>query len=336
LRIATTPKQPGLAYQTPLRALLSRLTSNDAFFVRDHAHAVPHIAPDEYRLEVRGATGTQVLRLADLRAMRRTSLVATLACAGNGRSGFEPVPPGVPWDFGAISTARWDGVRLSDVLARAGAGTSDAYVVFDGYDPAPDAERPPYRRSLPLSRALDDGTILADTMNGEPLPPDHGGPVRLLVAGWTANHSVKWLRRIALAEQPDDGWWMRDYRVAGPGGTLEMIEAAAPMAIIASPQTGATFARDVVLHGVAYGEPAPARVLVDVDGVRAGDAEVRYDDGAFAWGRWSFALTLDSGTHRIAARPLDAYGNAGPARATWNANGYRYDGPHAIEISVSG
>jgi sulfite oxidase len=329
-------RRSSLAWETPLRALLHRRTPNASFFVRDHARAVPRIAPAEYRLTVAGANGELVLTLADLCAMPRVARVATLACSGNGRSGFEPRPPGVPWGFGAISTAEWDGVRLRDVLERAGIGERDAHAVFDGCDEAPDAERPPFRRSLTLERALGEGTILADTMNGEPLPAEHGGPVRLLVGGWSANHSVKWLRRIALSERPDEGHWMtKDYRVPDPAtGEMHMIEAAAPMAIVAAPESGAVCGGDVSVEGVAYGRPEPAHVRVEVDGAHAGDAPVRYEDGPYAWGRWSLVFALRPGPHRIAVRPVDRGGNAGPERPTWNSGGYCYDGPHDIRIEV--
>lgn len=325
-----------LAWETPLDVLLERRTPNASFFVRDHARVVPRIPATEYRLAVAGAGGEQMLTLDDLRAMPRVSRVVTLACSGNGRSGFEPRPPGVPWGFGAVSTAEWEGVLLRDVLARAGIGERDAHVVFDGCDAAPDAEKPPFRRSLPLTRALGDGTILADTMNGEPLPAEHGGPVRVLVGGWSANHSVKWLRRVALSERPDEGHWMtNDYRVPDRvSGEMRMIEAAAPLAIIASPESGARCARELTAEGIAYGEPPPARVRVEVDGAHAGDAAVRYEDGPYAWGRWTIALALRPGPHRIAVRPVGRDGTVAPEQPTWNSGGYCYDGPHAVALDV--
>jgi DMSO/TMAO reductase YedYZ molybdopterin-dependent catalytic subunit len=329
-------KRSEVAFETPLRALLEPLTPNDAFFVRNHAREVPRIAPDAYRLELDGANGVRVLRLDDVRALPRVARTITLACAGNGRSGFDPPSGGVPWGTGAVSTARWEGALLRDLLELAGIPDGARHVVFDAFDGPSEDGKPPYRRSLPLERALGDGTVVADTMNGEPIPPEHGGPLRLLLGGWTANHSVKWLRRIAFAAQPDDGWWMTgDYRYPNANGGTDVIEAALPVAIVASPEAGAVAAGEIELRGVAYGGPAPHAVRVEIDGAHAGDAAVRYDDGPYAWGRWSLRVTLSAGPHRIAARPVDAHGNAGPARATWNEKGYLYDGPHAVEVVAS-
>ena len=221
LRTASTVRRSDVAFETPLADLLLPLTPAASFFVRDHAPDVPAIGTG-YGLEVAGPAGTRTVPLDALRDLPRVSEVVTLACAGNGRTAFAPVPAGIAWGFGAISTARWDGVRLRDLLAVAGGAFGDAtHVVFDGHDRAPDASKPPYRRSLPLERALLDATIVADTMNGEPLLPEHGGPLRLVVAGWTANHSMKWLRRITLAGAPDDSYWsVNDYRVPARDGTL--------------------------------------------------------------------------------------------------------------------
>jgi sulfite oxidase len=334
VRIRSTLPRSEVASETPLDALLEPLTPNEAFFVRSHAREIPRIGASAYRLMLEGARGERALSLDDVRALPRVSATVTLACAGNGRIGFDPMPSGVPWGLGAISTARWDGTPLREVLELAGIPDGARHVVFDGYDGAAEGGKPPYRRSLPLARALHGATIVADTMNGEPIPAEHGGPVRLIVGGWTANHSMKWLRRIAFAEHADDGWWMRDYRAPGPDGVLRMIEATAPVAIVASPESGATCARELLLQGVAYGEPVPARVRVEVNGAHAGDAPVRYDDGPYAWGRWSLRLSLEPGSRRIVVRPVGADGVAGPPRATWNAGGYRYDGPHAIDVNV--
>ncbi len=319
-----------LAAETPLSDLLAPLTPSASFFERSHSPTVPRIDAASYRLEVASTSGVRALSLDDLRVLPRTSAVITLACSGNGRTGFEPVPGGLPWGFGAISTARWDGVRLRDVLGPIPDGMRHA--LFDGADSAPDARRPPYRRSIPLERALADGTLVADAMNGEPIPAKNGGPVRVVVGGWTGNHAMKWLRRITLSREPDAGHWMtNDYRLPGPDGTSRMIETSAPLAIVASPANEARVGNAFELRGVAYGDPAPAKVCVEVDGEPAGSAGVRYDDGPFAWGRWSLRVTARSGLRRVAVRAADVRGTLYPP-TPWNAGGYCYSGPHTIEV----
>jgi len=331
------PDRPDVARETPLADLLASLTPNDRFFVRSHAHETPRIDRTAYVLEVAndGDGAVRSFSLADLRALPRASAVVTLACSGNGRSGFDPAPGGLPWGFGAIATARWDGVRLRDVVAACGPISPDVlHVAFDAFDAAPDERRPPFRRSLPRARALDDGTLVVDTMNGEPIPAEHGGPVRLIVGGWTGNHAVKWLRRVTLAREPDHGHWMvNDYRIPGVDGTMRMIESSAPIAIVASPAAGAHIASPFEIEGVAYGEPAPARVRVEVDGAPAGDVPVRYADGPYAWGRWSLRLALSSGPHRIEASAVDAAG-AMYEHTPWNAGGYLFNGAHAITVAI--
>ncbi|HEX3548820.1 MAG TPA: molybdopterin-dependent oxidoreductase [Candidatus Elarobacter sp.] len=322
-----------LATETPLSDLLLPRTPNATFFERSHGDVVPQLPEEAYRFEVAGPDGTRAFSLADLRALPRASETITLACSGNGRTGFEPVPGGVPWGFGAISTARWDGVRLRDVLAACGPIAPEiGHAVFDGFDPAPDERRPPYRRSIPLERALADGTLVADAMNGEDIPSKNGGPVRVVVGGWTGNHAMKWLRRITLAREPDAGHWMvNDYRIPGPDGTLRMIETAAPIAIVASPANEARVANAFDVQGIAYGEPAPRAVRIEIDGRHAGDAPVRYDDGPLAWGRWTARVTVISGLRRLSVRAADADGTPYPP-TPWNAGGYCYNGPHAIEV----
>ena len=126
-----------------------------------------------------------------------------------------------------------------------------------------------------------------------------------------------------------------DYRVPDrASGEMRMIEAAAPLAVIASPESGATCEGEIDLQGIAYGEPAPARVRVEVDGAHAGDAPVRYEQGPYAWGRWTLPLALPPGPHRVAVRPVGRDGTVAPEQPTWNSGGYCYDGPHTVEIAV--
>ena len=329
------PRSP-VAWETPLPELLRGITSNRSFFVRHHALEVPHIPNDEYRLTLVGEQESLALSLERLRQLPRVNATITLECAGNARRAFDPAPPGVPWGFGAISTARWDGVLLKDVLGLVTRPADATHVVFDGFDGAVGPDKPEYRRSLPLSRALSDATIVVDTMNGEPLPVEHGGPARLIVGGWTANHSVKWLRRIGFAFAPDDGYWMAaEYRVPGEDGTLDVIEGPSPKAIIASPAEETQCGPAIEVCGIAYGSMNPRAVLVDVDGGSEVEVATKEELGPFAWAVWSVRIELTKGRHSISVRPIDNEGRAAPKNPTWNKFGYCYHGPHTVHVSVS-
>jgi DMSO/TMAO reductase YedYZ molybdopterin-dependent catalytic subunit len=324
-----------VSWETPLGQLCKPITPNDAFYIRHHAVAVPRIDTSAYRLTISGDGAERALTLADLQALPRAGEVVTLECAGNGRTSFDPKPLGVPWGFGAIGTARWEGVRLRDILGLVPRGSNAKHIVLEAHDGPVDANIPAYRRSLPLERALGDGAIVADRMNGEPLAPAHGGPVRLIVGGWTANHSVKWLRRISFAPEVDGGYWMAsEYRVPDADGVDRIIECPAPIAVIASPQEGDTTPERVQIRGVTFGHPVPAAVRLDIDDEPSRDAPAVQTLGPFAWASWSIDVELKAGEHRLRARPIDDRGRAGPSSPTWNLRGYNYDGPHSIAITV--
>lgn len=320
-----------LAFETPTDALCDPITKNDLFFVRQHAN-VPIIEPDDYRLEI-GSSAR--LSLSELQDLPRTSAVITLQCAGNARAAFEPSTEGIPWGFGAISTAVWDGVRLKDVLAATGIRLGPfQHVIFSGADDQPSADITSYRRSLPANRVLCDSTIIADMMNGVPLPSRHGGPVRLIVGGYTANHSVKWLRSIEVQDAPDDGHWMKNaYVIRDQFGTLNSIESPPPIAILTSVQSRASSNPYHILRGIAYGSPPPVAVEIEINR-KSFRVLVDYRLGRLAWGVWTLKQELDQGTNTISIRPIDGQDRIGPRVATWNHGGYSYDGPHVLEIQI--
>src|SRR3989449_6187525 len=184
--------------ETPLEALAEDLTPESSFFVRSHFRR-PDV-PRKQVLEVVGAV-QQALRLhiADLQSMGTRTLTATLECAGNGRTGLQPLPAGEPWGLGAVGTARWTGVPLRAVVESARLRPHVVEILAIGADrgrPPDVADEIPFARSLPLAKARDPDTLLALQMNGRPIPPEHGGPIRLIVPGWYGMASVKWLGRV--------------------------------------------------------------------------------------------------------------------------------------------
>src|SRR5947199_47817 len=182
----------------PLEALAEDLTPESSFFVRSHFRR-PDV-PRKQVLEVVGAV-QQALRLdiADLQAMGTRTLTATLECAGNGRTGLQPMPAGEPWGLGAVGTARWTGVPLRAVLESARLRPHVVEILAIGADrrrPPDVADEIPFARSLPLAKATDPDPLLALQMNGRPIPPEHGAPIRLIVPGWYGMARGKWLERI--------------------------------------------------------------------------------------------------------------------------------------------
>ncbi|MBW3593376.1 MAG: molybdopterin-dependent oxidoreductase, partial [Actinobacteria bacterium] len=206
--------------ETPL-ALLGRadVTPTEQFFVRNHG-AVPAVDISAYRLEVGGAVERPLtLSLDDLRARHETvSVPATLACAGNRRAeldAFRTIPHEMAWDAGAIGHATWTGIRLRDVLLAAGIAPGARHVAFGGLDEAEvEGERVEFGASIPLEKATAPEVLLAWAMNGEPLRPEHGFPLRVVVPGYIGARSVKWLAKVNVQDRPSSNYFQaRGYRL---------------------------------------------------------------------------------------------------------------------------
>jgi sulfite oxidase len=326
--------------ETGLAALAEGpLTRTDAFYVRGHG-AVPQIDPEAWRLHVHGAVERELdLSLTALReALPEREVTATLQCAGNRRAGLiavRDIPGEAPWGPGATGTATWTGVALADVLALAGPLREAAHVGFDGADISQEAK--PVQRfggSIPLDKACRPEVLLAWAMNGEPLPPVHGAPLRAVVPGYIGARSVKWLERIELRSTPWEGYFQHVvYRllpedgVVGPG-------AGTPLGLVAlnadvlSPADGETVAAGAVeVRGYAFagGERHVVRVDVSLDGGTSwSQAELLDDLGRWAWRQWRITVELAPGEHEIVVRAWDSSAATQPEdeAALWNPKGY--------------
>src|SRR6516164_5563338 len=221
--ILLTDRPPQL--ETPLRYFDTDLTPNDVFFVRWHLSGIPtSVDTKTFRLEVTGNVSKALtLSLAELKAkFTPVSVVALCQCAGNARSLFEPRVPGGQWGFGAMSNARWKGVRLKDVLDAAGVLPGTVQVGLRGLDTAPIPQTPRFEKSLPIDRARDGEVMIAYEMNGAPLPMLNGFPIRLVVPGWYATYWVKSLSSITVLDQPLKTFWMDTaYRIPDNSGAEE-------------------------------------------------------------------------------------------------------------------
>jgi sulfite oxidase len=327
--------EPYNAESPPAELAGCPLTPIEVFYARNHG-PIPQIDPDVWRLQVDGLVDRPAtLSLADLRdRFEEREVVATVQCAGNRRAGLlavRPIPGETPWGSGAISTARWTGVRLADVLAATGPRTGAGHVEFAAPDVSVEASPPqPYAASVPLAKATAPEVLLAWAMNDRPLPPVHGGPVRVVVPGYVGARSVKWVTRVTVRERPSDGYFQAvRYRLLAPGATDgPQLGPVALNADILLPGDGAALpAGPIPVSGYAIGGEGRgvARVEVSADGGRSWrQATLEPERGPWAWRMWSTVLPLPAGEATIIARAYDTEGAAQPecAASLWNPGGY--------------
>ena len=273
------------------------------------------------------------LDLEDLRRLPRRTLTAFLECAGNSRTRFDPVPEGTPWENDAAGNARWEGVRLADVLDLAGVGDDAVDVVAQG------ADFPAMQRGLPLAVARDPDTLLVLRMNGAPLPVAHGGPVRLLVPGWAGIASTKWLVGLHLLDRAFDGFWNSDNYVHwdAAGTPLYPIAAMPVKSIISAPLAGAALpAGRVTISGYAWsGHGAIATVEVSVDGGATWRPAALQSAGRRSWARFRYDWEATPGSHRLQARATDERRLRQPIAAPWNGKGYTQNSIQRIDVAVT-
>ncbi len=335
----------------PERLAESYLTPNDVFFVRSHA-AVPAVDLATYTLTVEGMVSTPLaLSLADLSAagerFARRRMVAALQCAGNRRVELQtlaPIPGELIWDTEAIGNAEWGGVLLADVLRAAGVALdAELHVAFEGLD-CVSAKDELFGGSIPLRKALDGDTLLADTMNGVPLPPAHGCPLRVVVPGWVGARSVKWLARIIVQDAPSDNYYQKHaYKWFPSDITAETVDWARGMmlgelnlnTLIGSitPAAGGIIVRGVALAG----ERTVEHVEVSADGGTSWTGADMLDPASrYGWRRWEARLMLPPGEVEIAARAWDTAAATQPERleAVWNFKGYMNNAYHRVRATV--
>lgn len=342
-------------FETPLADLAAPLTDNGAFFVRYHLTVIPRIDPDGWRLQVSGASARRALTLslAELRSgFEQVEVVAVNQCAGNRRGLFTPRVPGVQWGGGAMGNARWRGVRLREVLQRAGVAADALEVVFGGADAPVLPATPAFVKSLPVERALDESTLVAFEMNGRPLPHWNGAPARLVVPGWVGTYWMKHLTSIRIEPRAFDGFWMKTaYRVptgAFPGARFTSQETAetTPVtellvnSLIVSPVSGARLSRGAhaELAGKAWdGGAGIEGVEVSVDGGQSWrDATLQRDLGRFAWREFRFVLdTSRAGRLDVAVRARSRNGAKQPDKLTPNPSGYHDNIVQAVSLEIA-
>jgi len=353
---ADTPKRGGRVLSTRpqdfemgLDGFLDYLTPIDRFYVRSH-HYTPTLDAATYKLEVQGEVNqTLTLSLADLRRMPKTELVSVCECAGNGRSLYEPALIGLQWEHGAVGNARWGGVRLADVLKRAGMKPSAKFVLFDGAD-VPVGKMPEFQRGIPATKALHPDTLLAYEMNGQPLPVSHGFPLRVVAPGWAGDCWVKWVTKIVAMEKEADVFFMKTgYRhprkAVTPGSTVDPaemhpVETLSVKSVIATPleQAHAMPGTAVRVAGAAWAGTSPvASVEVSVDRGRTWrPAVLGADKHTYGWRLWHYDWTpADTGHYILMARARTVSGDTQPLEPEWNPSGYLWNVVPRVTVNVS-
>jgi sulfite oxidase len=345
---ATTPEEP-LNREPPPSALDDALTPAGLFFVRNNG-TVPALGPDAaaaWSVSVTGRVRTPLrLSAADLRRRFATvEVTAVLECAGNGRAQFDPPTEGLQWGHGAVGCARWAGVRLAEVLEAAGVAPEAIYIGFE----SPDHEigrpdRPALSRGLPLAKALSPETLIAFAMNGLPLGPLHGAPLRIVAPGFPGSAWQKWLTRILVLDHEHRGAKMTgtDYRMPRTplrpldpldGAAFDVITDMPVKSLITNLPDGfsAHGALDVAGHAWSGHTPV-ARVEVSCDGGASWQAACLADgEGRWAWRRFMAAgLVPAAGEVTVLARATDAAGRAQPLEPMWNPRGYLNNAVHRV------
>jgi DMSO/TMAO reductase YedYZ molybdopterin-dependent catalytic subunit len=334
--------------ETPVEYFNTWLTPVPHFFVRNHMHEPSELSRDDWRLSVGGEVEKPfVLTLAELSKFETHSVVNTLECAGNGRSLHRPQVPGVQWGKGAVSTARFSGPRLRDMLQRAAVKSTSKHIMFRGLDEVP-GKVPPFIRSIPIEKALDSDTLIATHMNGAPLTKHHGFPARALVPGWIGAASCKWLTEIKVLDSEFAGNFMSPaYRFPNqPGKPGEAVKpedthpltALSVKSVISGPLDGASLKSGrVAVHGAAWaGEADIVKVEVSTDGGTSWNpAALGHDQAHYAWRLWSYEWKAKSGDYNILSRATDSLGRTQPATPVWNPSGYLYNAADQVKIHVA-
>jgi sulfite oxidase len=313
-------------------------TPFNRFFVRSHG-AIPDVQPGPYLLTIEGhVERVQQFSLEDLERFKKTAAPVTIQCAEN-RSGelarMKRIE-GIPWDAGAIGTAEWRGVRLADLLKRAGVKAGARHVWFDGLDAVtlPDRQTV-YGSELPLERAMRPENLVALEMNGAPLSRDHGYPARLVAAGCVGARSVKWLGRIVVAEKRSENVFAaREYREAEPILDHPLNSA------ICRPRPGEIVKEGkLAVRGYAVPPGVPGAAIAGVEvspdgGATWVAARLTEKEAPFAWRLWTAEVEVASGARTLIARATDSAGGKQPERPAWNPKGYLCSGWHQVPVTV--
>ncbi|HEV8098405.1 MAG TPA: sulfite oxidase [Gaiellaceae bacterium] len=330
----------------PLEALRYPVTPVGLHYLLIH-YDVPAVESEGWRLTIGGERELE-LSLDELRARPAAEQTVTMECAGNGRARLEPRPVSQPWLLEAVGTARWRGTALRPLLEEAGIPEGTVEVLLTGLDRGIEGgDEQSFQRALPLDEARREEVLLAYEMNGAPLPPQHGFPLRLVVPGWYGMTNVKWLSRIEFLDEPFAGYQQSwSYRVRQsedeegvPLGRMQ------PRSLLVPPGIPEFLSRDrtveageVTVEGRAWSGLAPiASVEVSDDGGSSwAPAELEPAGEPWAWRGWSYRWDAEPGEHLLCSRARDEAGNEQPVEPPWNLGGYANNSLQTVRVTVTG
>ena len=322
------------------------VTPTEGHFIRSH-FAAPQVNCSDWSLPITGDVNNPLdLSYEDLLNLPSHEIVSLMECAGNSRSTMQPPAEGVQWDNGGVSVSQWRGVSVKTVLEQASLKSVATDVLFEGLDSGTESHangKLVYAMSVPVEKLLDPDTILAYEMNGEPLPKDHGYPIRLLVPSWYGMASVKWLAKITVMDHPNEGFHETDYRIypATDGksdATVQRVTKLRVKSLISAPTKGSIVSPGRhKINGVAWsGDGHIAKVEVSIDDARTWHAaELEEPNGTYSWQHWEYDWEATSLGHTLLrCRATDCQGNIQPMLATWNYRGYEVNSIHSVPITV--
>lgn len=345
-------------YETPVEYFNQMFTPNDSFYVRWHLSGIPDkLSASDWRLKIGGdSVNTPIeLTLDNLKNdYEHVEIVALNQCSGNRRGFFQPHVAGVEWGYGAMGNARWTGVRLKDVLSKAGIRKDALEVTLNGAEGPVIPQTPDFIKSLPLWKALDENTILAWEMNGEPLPHLNGFPVRLVVPGWTGTYWIKMITEINVINKPWDGFWMRvAYRI--PIGkfaeidrfvsqerltdTMTPITEIVVNSLMTNIRNGQRFhlGQPIEIKGIAWDGGRGIRLVeISTDGGYTWrNAALGKDYGNYSWRQFSYGFRpAKKGRYDILARATNRAGSTQTFELIWNPAGYHHNVVQKVSVDV--
>jgi DMSO/TMAO reductase YedYZ molybdopterin-dependent catalytic subunit len=328
-------------------------TPNDQFYVRWHWAVIPNaVDVKTFRLSVRGHVNqTLSLSVDDLLAMPRVDLAAVNQCSGNSRGFFVPRVTGAQWAHGAMGNAQWTGVRLKDVLDRAGVKTGAVQVRCNGLDEPVVPEAPDFKKSLAIDHARDGEVMIAFAMNGEQLPLLNGFPLRLIVPGWYSTYWVKMLSEIEVLDKPDDNYWMAtaytipdtphaDIMPGQTGVKMIPINRMVPRSFFTNVADGASFTAGTTMpvRGIAFGgDTGVAKVELSADGGKSWlPTTLGRDYGKYSFRQWETVTSLPvKGHHALMVRCTNLTGDVQPPAPNWNNSGFMRNVIETVQVTAS-